>query len=156
MRVVRLGDTTGQPAFFMNNAQDFVTIARSYLGCPHRHQGRSRNGLDCVGLVIVAGKEAGALPSDFELPTYSQPPRATLFDEFLPTVAMPVNGEAQPGDLLVFGHKPGGKPRHLGIRTDVGVIWLHPALSLGRVTESRIDSQIRALLLSVWRFKAFE
>ncbi len=95
------------------------------------------------------------MSNDFELTCYSPPPRATLFDEFLPQVAVPVMGEAQPGDLLVFGHKPGGKPRHLGICTNVGVIWLHPALSLGRVVECRIDSQIRALLLSVWRFKAW-
>lgn len=36
-----------------------VSAARAYLGTPFRHQGRTRTGLDCVGLVWAALNDAG-------------------------------------------------------------------------------------------------
>lgn len=32
----------------------FIAEARTYLDVRFRHQGRSRNGLDCIGLCVVA------------------------------------------------------------------------------------------------------
>lgn len=40
------------------SASDLVAAARAYLGTQFRHQGR-RSGLDCLGLVAVAHRDAG-------------------------------------------------------------------------------------------------
>jgi hypothetical protein len=133
----------------------FINEARRYRGVAYQHQGRSKAGLDCVGLVILAGQTVGALPSDFALPAYTEPPRPTLFDEFLPQFCQPVALDWLPGDLLVFAHRRGGKARHLGIATERGVLWIDRTRSLARVTECRLDAQLRALVLGAWRFKAF-
>lgn len=37
----------------MATTGDIITEARDWIGVPWRHQGRSRQGLDCIGLVIV-------------------------------------------------------------------------------------------------------
>jgi hypothetical protein len=108
----------------------FINEARRYRGVAYQHQGRSKAGLDCVG-------------------------RPTLFDEFLPQFCQPVEGDWLPGDLLVFAHRRGGKARHLGIATERGVLWIDRTRSLARVTECRLDAQLRALVLGAWRFKAF-
>lgn len=49
---------------------DIVAAARSKIGTPFRHQGRGDHGLDCVGLVIVLGKELGVL--DYDVRTYQK------------------------------------------------------------------------------------
>lgn len=41
------------------SAEAFVAAARSYIGVPWKHQGRSRAGLDCIGLIILAGRDIG-------------------------------------------------------------------------------------------------
>jgi hypothetical protein len=41
-------------------AADIISRARSYLGCPLRHQGRYR-AFDCVGLLLAVAEEVGAL-----------------------------------------------------------------------------------------------
>jgi cell wall-associated NlpC family hydrolase len=42
--------------------EDIVRIADSFVGTPYRHQGRSRKGVDCWGLLYAIGAEAGILP----------------------------------------------------------------------------------------------
>lgn len=41
------------------NDEKLVEVARSYLGVKWKHQGRSRAGVDCVGLVIIALHDCG-------------------------------------------------------------------------------------------------
>ena len=35
--------------------------ARAYIGVPWQHHGRSRHGLDCVGLLFLASRDIGTL-----------------------------------------------------------------------------------------------
>jgi cell wall-associated NlpC family hydrolase len=47
---------------------DIVKVARSYVGTPYKHQGRSRKGIDCIGLVICVAQEFGVqliAPNDY-------------------------------------------------------------------------------------------
>lgn len=37
----------------------FVAAARGWIGVPSRHQGRSRGGVDCIGLVVMAARDCG-------------------------------------------------------------------------------------------------
>lgn len=45
------------------SASDLVAAARAWLGTPFRHQGRL-SGLDCLGLVAVAHRDAGLAVRD--------------------------------------------------------------------------------------------
>jgi hypothetical protein len=38
---------------------NLAASAREYLGVPFLHQGRSRRGVDCVGLIILAARDLG-------------------------------------------------------------------------------------------------
>lgn len=137
----------------MPTAEEFVTAARELIGAPFQHQGRTKNGIDCVGLVLWAGKVNGLIPVAFDLPAYTLPPGAHLFDEYLPQFCDRVEGAGQVGDIAVFAAKPGGKPRHLGIVSERGVVWMDRTASVGRVSECRLDSQMSACIVSIWRMR---
>jgi cell wall-associated NlpC family hydrolase len=61
------------------SAASFVSVARSFVGVPFLHQGRTRNGIDCVGLVIAALTKVGIVHYE-EPPTY---PRLPFGDSLL-------------------------------------------------------------------------
>jgi cell wall-associated NlpC family hydrolase len=58
----------------VTTADEVVRVARTWVGVPFRHQGRDRNGTDCVGLPIVVLHELGAVDADFEIRDYSRRP----------------------------------------------------------------------------------
>lgn len=62
-----------------------VREARTWLGTPFRHQGRDRNGIDCVGLPIVVLKGLGVVLPEYEsLNDYPrQPPAGDMERRFL-------------------------------------------------------------------------
>ena len=79
-----------------------VTEARSWLGVRWRHQGRTRHGVDCAGLVVNVGKALGAV--DYDATDYQ---RRTNGREFLRHFRAAGGVEirfadAAPGDVLVF------------------------------------------------------
>jgi cell wall-associated NlpC family hydrolase len=83
--------------------QAVVNEARSWLGVPFRHQGRDRNGIDCVGLPIVVLQTLGALPADFKEPT-NYPPFPHL-DQLKPLIhkyCTPLPDEPRPGALITL------------------------------------------------------
>jgi cell wall-associated NlpC family hydrolase len=41
----------------MPSRVDIVNEARTYIGVPWRHQGRTRKGLDCIGLLVVVAQK---------------------------------------------------------------------------------------------------
>lgn len=55
-----------------------VRAARSFIGTPYQHQGRSEFGMDCAGLVIQTGKRVGAIPQNFDCCDYGRNPIGRL------------------------------------------------------------------------------
>lgn len=47
-----------------------VEEARKWLDVPWKHQGRSRNGIDCVGLLVAVGVELGYFTRDYDYTNY--------------------------------------------------------------------------------------
>lgn len=39
--------------------EDFLNSTREYIGVPFHYQGRSKYGIDCIGLVICAARDTG-------------------------------------------------------------------------------------------------
>jgi cell wall-associated NlpC family hydrolase len=92
-----------------------VAEARSWLGVPWRHQGRTRSGIDCVGLVVCV---AHALDlSNYDSTGYSRRAQGQRFVEHFRSnmdgVAIP---DAGPGDVLVFADQ--AYPCHCGFLTE--------------------------------------
>lgn len=52
----------------MIKAKEITRIARSFIGTPYRHQGRSRMAVDCWGLLFAVGTEAGVIPAGLVSP----------------------------------------------------------------------------------------
>jgi cell wall-associated NlpC family hydrolase len=144
-----------------------VASAREWLDVPWRHQGRLReSGIDCIGLLVCAVRGAGLEIDDVadysrnpnphellrELTKYAQ--RVSFGNSmFEPTHAdsFPI-GCSRPGDVLVFWSGAPHLPRHVGFRTDVGVI--HTWREIGHVVEHAFDDDWTRRLHSVWRLKA--
>ena len=96
-----------------------VDEARKLLGTPWHHQGRVAGmGLDCVGVVIIAGKRAGAALEDVH--GYRLPCDSThLIDEIerqTDKVGTYIE-QSEPGDLAVFWTTRPDRPKHFGVIT---------------------------------------
>jgi cell wall-associated NlpC family hydrolase len=54
----------------MPGRTDIVAAARTYLGVPWRHQGRTRAGLDCAGLIVMVARDLAL--SDYDSTAYGR------------------------------------------------------------------------------------
>lgn len=77
----------------------FVAEARRWIGVPWVHQGRSRHGVDCIGLLLVVCRSLGL--SDYEVTGYGTAPNADFMraecDRLMTRVAAP-----EIGDVILF------------------------------------------------------
>jgi cell wall-associated NlpC family hydrolase len=108
----------------MITPQQLIDEARKLVGTPWRHQGRSKLGVDCIGLVLLAAKNAGLDLVKFSgapVPTrYSRHPDPQLYDtvqRYCTRIESPV-----PGCLLFFKFDADKHPRHFGIYTEQGTM----------------------------------
>jgi hypothetical protein len=133
----------------------FVAAARSFVGVPWRHLGRSRTGVDCIGLVLLAAREAGV-----ELPDpapYAREPQGTRLLEGILARTARVS-EILPGDVLLF--RMGLYGGHVGIAS-VHPNWgvpacLHAYAPRRAVVEQPMDAELRAALIGAFRLPALE
>jgi len=133
---------------------EIVAAARGWIGVPWRHQGRSRAGVDCVGLIVVVCQGLGL--SDYDSTVYGRDPDPTRFlGHFAAGGAMRINPlDAQDGDLLVF--RQSAFPCHAGIRsTQYGVPYaIHAHLAHRQVVEERLTDQ--APIVAAYRLPSIE
>ena len=82
-----------------DRAESFIAAARSYIGTPWRHQGRSGNGVDCVGLVVLAARQCGIeAPLEANYGRFQNYGQAKWhLKEFCRRVGVPL-----PGDLVLY------------------------------------------------------
>lgn len=90
----------------------FVGEARKWLGVPWVHQGRSRDGVDCVGLLLCVGRDLALTEFDFRNYRYANDP-AMLFDLADQHMTRIDLAQAQPGDVVTISYP--GVPHHMGI-----------------------------------------
>jgi cell wall-associated NlpC family hydrolase len=86
--------------------------ARRYIGVPWRHLGRSRQGIDCIGLVLLAARECG-IKADDPAPYEREPASQRLRQELAGVLDEVPIAAARPGDVLVFNL--GLYAGHLGV-----------------------------------------
>ncbi len=135
------------------DADEIVYVANTLVGVPFRHQGRSRAGLDCAGLIIVIAHLLGL--TDKDTVSYSRRPNVEEFTKFMIEAGctqLPY-GTHERGDILRFNTL--GWPVHLGVyEVDRrGGEWYTHAYSLHkRVTRDPLTDAVKAQISSVWRF----
>ncbi|HYE72640.1 MAG TPA: hypothetical protein VEF04_04880 [Blastocatellia bacterium] len=101
----------------MNHYQEqFAKVAQLMSGAPYQHQGRSHNGVDCIGLALFVALQAGlitqadvdSVPNDYP----PQPQGAELVKALRSLlIRLPDGVPADVGDLLLIQFR--GEPQHL-------------------------------------------
>ncbi len=117
-----------------------IDVARNYVGTPFHHAARTKGtGVDCMGLLVCAGKEINYPFTD--ILTYSR--TATDFGlvekcaDYLDEIAI---GDQQPGDVGLFWIDPSTKlPQHTCIFSDYrdGIGMIHAWEQAGRTDTPR-------------------
>jgi hypothetical protein len=115
----------------MPSSDDFIESARSYMDIRWRHQGRSRMGVDCVGLVICSLADIGVEVPDMRGYRRSPDP---IFVEHIRNNSLPAEGPL-PGTLGIF--RDGTQPCHVGIFATMHgeVSLIHAYAGVGKVLE---------------------
>lgn len=104
----------------------WLTALRAYIGVRFLHQGRSRAGIDCVGLLSCAASDLGyANEVHASLRDYQRAPDSNMFKEriidFLAPLPynrlQPLRKQILPGDVIAFWIDRRGLPRHVAVYT---------------------------------------
>lgn len=117
-----------------------IMRARDLVGIPFRLHGRDAGGLDCVGLVALAYRQA-AVPSGYALRTAD----AAAVTVPLKAMRFRKRRACRPGDVLLLDAGPA--QLHLGLWTGDSLI--HADAALRRVVET--PGAPRWPILSIWR-----
>lgn len=125
-----------------------VEQARTLLGVPFSHQGRSARGVDCAGLVVLVAQALGL--SRFDVAGYPRTPDGhSLRAALLQAGCRPA--PVQVGALLLMRFER--EPQHLGLVTPYahGGLGLVHAYSLpGRVVEHVLDHKWQRRVVQAW------
>ena len=132
------------------NAADVVTEARSWIGTRWIHQGRSREGTDCFGLIVVTCREIGLPVEDVE--GYRRTPNPEMFISHAHKIFDPADAPA-PGMVAIF--KQARYPCHLGwfAERDGKLTVIHSFAGFRQVVEEPFDYHWPALLVETRKIK---
>lgn len=131
---------------------DIYRAATGWLGTPFRHLGRDKTGLDCIGLGIVACREAGALTPKFDVRNYSRTPNGNGFIRELIKAGLrraPATLRDKPGIIVTCRY--GREPMHLAI---IGAdhTMIHADSRVGHVVHHELTPQWEQRITSYWHF----
>lgn len=137
----------------MSAADVFIATARSFIGTPWVHQGRSDDGIDCLGLVSVSARTSHGNTVDVldYAPQAQDETMLQMCQQHMDRVQV---SELQPADVVICKY---GNQRHMAIVGDYpapGELSLVHASSLfGKVVEHRLDAAWRRLILAAFRLR---
>lgn len=144
----------------MLNKQLIVDEAKTWLNVKWQHQGRTKRGVDCAGLVFCVGNDLKLMDYDF-----TQYGRRTSGQAFLHHFRDNMNmdrvdnvANRQSGDVLLL--RDFQFPCHCGIfeRDESGQEWaIHAAAPKKKVVRDRYsDPDIEPKLIAVFRWRGVE
>jgi cell wall-associated NlpC family hydrolase len=142
----------------MATRDDIVAAARSYIGVPWRHQGRTRRrGVDCFGLVIRAAADCGITVPDEA--GYSRSPDGVSILDGMRARFDPIRlADVKPGDVLGFAELV--YPCHIGIaapgRTMGALNVIHAHVRRRKVLEEPLAQEWGARLRLAASFRGLE
>lgn len=119
---------------------DVAATARQYIGVRFQHQGRSRAGMDCAGLVVRVALDLGLPATDWK--GYGRLPRADQMRGLLRSqcVELPLDTIPSPGHLAMMRFD--AEPQHLAIVVEhpQGLGLIHALMHERKVAEHRLDA----------------
>lgn len=153
----------------MVTTEQWCNKLRELAGTPFVHQGRTRHGVDCYGLPVLAASELGIdEPSYYGVNGYGVLPgknelRSNIGRFLKPRPynrLQPVQDQARLGDFLVFHIDDRNASRHIGIFTKYEnrfMFMTHADMRRGRVLETRITATVWMVRLnSIWYLPKLE
>lgn len=141
----------------MTVREQIVAAARRYVGTPFRHQGRQHGiGIDCAGLVVCVGREAGLMP-DYREIAYGRQPNPQRMRAQIERYADEIQPrDVQPGDLYWMRFI---EPMHMAIATrlaDGRAGMIHAYADAGRCVEHGLDDTWRRRIVRAYRYRGVE
>lgn len=140
------------PTCAVDVREQIIAEARSWLGVPFRHHGRTRLGVDCVGLLVcvfgaVIGIREGCL-------SYGMRPTSEFaFSQIRKFATRITPSEAGPGDVVQMNYD--GRSVHFGILSEVGII--HSTIKTRAVVEHALESStINGQIVAYYRINGVE
>lgn len=136
-----------------------VQTARGWRGVAFAHQGRTRAGIDCLGLLIVVAEDLDLLFEEARASarddrTYGhQPDTNKLFEGLMRHLVRIPHNQMQAGDIVLL--RIDGSPQHLAILSDYphpeswGII--HAYAPARKVVEHRLSSDWQRNIAAVFR-----
>lgn len=114
-------------------AEAVIECARSMLGVPYRHQGRSRAAVDCIGLLVVVAQELGLFDPHLWIPAnYSPRPVDGLLEKHV-REACEISDGSLPGGIALFRWSRVAPPAHCAVLGHDTM--LHAYKTVGQVVE---------------------
>jgi cell wall-associated NlpC family hydrolase len=118
--------------------QQIVATALTYLDTPFVHQGRSKSGIDCIGLAVCVAHDLGL--TEFDETNYERDPDSgrlvELLNEHMDRKPLLL---AEPSDLLLMSLSA-GRPKHVAIMVDYDML-IHTYYAAGRVVLNTFSNQ---------------
>jgi cell wall-associated NlpC family hydrolase len=136
--------------------QLIIDEARSYIGCPFKHQGRARNGIDCVGLIVEVGKKFKLHDYPDDIAYTRQSVGAALLKPFLLYAERIELANLKDGDILIV--RDPVFPQHVGFWVDRGgrPAIIHSTVYSGKVTEEIISPDLNRRIIMAFKFKGLD
>ena len=135
---------------------ELIAEARTYLGVPWQHQGRSKKGVDCVGFILLSFKYVNVYVK--EIRGYSRQPDGKKLKEIMdsqPNLLNVTGADIKKGDILLL--KIIKDPQHVALVTDgnttkLGMIHSYNGGSK-KVIEHSLSDIWKKKIIAVYRLK---
>jgi len=139
----------------MPNRLEVVRAARRLIGVPFRHQGRTVEGIDCVGLLIHVARSLDIAHGWPEMPYAKFPPAdyvRGVLDRYLNELSYP----PEAGDIALIRWRR--TANHLAIVGDGDKPYtlIHAYYVMGRVVEHRADPDWQDRIVALYSFRGVE
>lgn len=142
-----------KPTWTDEEVQQIILHSRGWMDIRFRHQGRSKSGIDCIGLFSEVAKEIGrsiTIPNNYT----HHPDQKFLMSEMCRLFDKITKAEMQIGDLVLMRFMDDNLRipcRHVAIITDLGV--LHSSAQFRKVTEHGLDDEWMEKIEHVFRMR---
>lgn len=144
MRTVEAAGTATERGAWVTPGE-VIAEARLWIGIPFMHQGRSRRGVDCIGLIIAVGQRLELVPPDFERRDYGRQPSRDELGQKIRDYCRRLDAPL-PGCMLAM--RWNREAAHVAIFT--GETLIHSYERVGRVIEHSFRGHWPRFVDSAW------
>jgi cell wall-associated NlpC family hydrolase len=142
----------------MSNTQVIIDTAREYLGTKYVHQGRSKHGIDCIGLLVVICNKLQICDTSVDRMDY--PPQGTGIEvearlQNGGLLRKPKGCAPIAGDVLGFWIGRSTRVQHIGVMTTESR-FIHTHQGVGCVVEHALAGAWLRRVGVVWSFPVGE